>query len=201
MSAAFTPLFAPLEFALNKALAFDPDIQPLLANFDGQRISVHVLDIKLQVHVTFEGDKLRLSAGEQTDSDLTISGNAVALARLGHDPDQLFSDDITINGDVQFAKQLQDLLDQFEFDWERQLAKVTGDALAYPIAHGLRQFGQWARQSHESMQLNVSEYLKEEALLLPDCSQVTPFLSEVDALRADVDRLSARIDKLLKSAQ
>jgi ubiquinone biosynthesis protein UbiJ len=50
------------------------------------------------------------------------------------------------------------------------------------------------------MQLNVAEYLKEEALILPDQSQVNAFLSDVDTLRADAERLEARIARLKKTS-
>ena len=50
----------------------------------------------------------------------------------------------------------------------------------------------------EHVFLNVSEYLKEEALILPDQSQVNEYLSAVDTLRADVERLEARITRLKK---
>jgi ubiquinone biosynthesis protein UbiJ len=48
--------------------------------------------------------------------------------------------------------------------------------------------------------LNVSDYLKEESLILPDQSQVNNFLSAVDTLRADTDRLEARIARLKKAS-
>ncbi len=198
MTTALTPFLKPIEFAINKALAADPDTQQKLIGFDGQRITVHISDVNVMIHATFTHQMLRLSSGEEEDADLTIAGKASALAGLGKNPGHLFSDDITIYGNVQFAKQLQDVLASFEFDWEHHLAKITGDTLAFPIAHGLRQFGQWLNQSHQSMQLNVSEYLKEEAKLLPDRSQVAHQLSQVDSLRADLDRLEARINRFLK---
>ncbi|MDQ7073241.1 MAG: hypothetical protein Q9N32_06945 [Gammaproteobacteria bacterium] len=115
---------------------------------------------------------------------------------MGTDPDSLFSAAIDINGDVQFAKQLRDLLDGFDFDWEAQLAKVTGDTLAYPLAHSIRQFSGWARHTHQSLQETMAEYLREEARLLPDKSQVNQYMSDIDMLRADLDRLEARINRL-----
>ena len=71
---------------------------------------------------------------------------------------------------MKFAKQLQDLLENIDFDWEAQLARVTGDTLAYPLAHLLRQTAQWCQQTHQSVQQTTAEYLREEARLLPDQS-------------------------------
>ena len=178
-------LLTPFELALNAALAHDPESQSKLIQFDQRCIAIDISDMDKVIHVQFIQDKLALSLDADSEADLTITGKAFTLAKLGSDPDSLFSADIDIHGDVQFAKQLRDLLDGFDFDWEAQLARVTGDTLAYPIAHGVRQFGRWAKDSHQSMQLNIAEYLKEEALILPDESQVNVFLSDVDTLRAD----------------
>ena len=192
-------LLTPFELALNAALAHDPESQSKLVQFDQRCIAIDISDMDKVIHVQFIQDKLALSLDADSEADLTITGKAFTLAKLGSDPDSLFSADIDIHGDVQFAKQLRDLLDGFDFDWEAQLARFTGDTLAYPIAHGVRQFGRWAKDSHQSMQLNIAEYLKEEALILPDESQVNVFLSDVDTLRADTERLEARIARLKKT--
>ena len=192
-------LLTPFELALNAALAHDPESQSKLIQFDQRCIAIDISDMDKVIHVQFIQDKLALSLDADSEADLTITGKAFTLAKLGSDPDSLFSADIDIHGDVQFAKQLRDLLDGFDFDWEAQLARFTGDTLAYPIAHGVRQFGRWAKDSHQSMQLNIAEYLKEEALILPDESQVNVFLSDVDTLRADTERLEARIARLKKT--
>ena len=192
-------LLTPFEIALNAALAHDPESRTKLTQFDQRCIAIEISDFNKIVHITFLQEKLALSLDSESDADLTITGKALTLAKLGSDPDSLFSADIDIHGDVQFAKQLRDLLERFDFDWEAQLARYTGDTLAYPIAHGLRQFGRWAKDSHQSMQLNISDYLKEESLILPDQSQVNEFLSAVDTLRADTDRIEARIARLKKA--
>lgn len=199
MTTTLTPFLKPIEFALNKALAADPDTQAKLSAFDEHQITIHITDLNLMVHLLFHQHVLRLSTGDNDDADLTLAGKSSALARLGRHPEALFSEDITIYGNVQFAKQLQDILDSFEFDWEQHLVRLTGDTLAFPIAHGIRQLGQWLSNSHHSMQLNISEYLKEESQLLPDRSQVRHHLSQIDVLRADLDRLEARINRILKS--
>jgi len=192
-------LLTPFEIALNAALAHDPESQTKLTQFDQRCIAIKISDFDKIIHITFLQEKLALSLDSESDADLTITGKALTLAKLGSDPDSLFSADIDIHGDVQFAKQLRDLLEGFDFDWEAQLARYTGDTLAYPIAHGLRQFSRWAKDSHQSLQLNIADYLKEESLILPDQSQVNEFLSAVDTLRADTDRIEARIARLKKA--
>jgi ubiquinone biosynthesis protein UbiJ len=191
-----TVLLKPLEMAVNAALQQDPDTCERLAAFDNKTIVVNITDLQQFVHVLFQAERLSLSHNDEEHSDLLISGSSFALLRLLEHPDNLFSSDIRIHGDVQFAKQLQDLLDGFDFDWEQQLARVTGDVIAQPLAYGLRQGFGWLNATRQSLQQSLSEYLREEAQLLPDKIQIEDYMQAVDQLRADYDRLEARINRL-----
>ena len=69
---------------------------------------------------------------------------------------------------------------------------LTGAALAGL----LRVSRKWSRDTVISLQDDVSEYLREEARLLPVQYETDRFNAEVDALRAHRDRLQARIARL-----
>jgi ubiquinone biosynthesis protein UbiJ len=189
-------LHTALSSALNQALAIDPETRTKLEAFNGRTIIIDVTDYSVRTACHFNHDRVNITSADIAEGDLKISGRAIDLLSLAKDPDHLFSKNITIHGDVQFAKQLQDVFGGFDFDWEAQLAKVTGDTLAYPIAQGLRSLGQWVSDSHHSLQLTLAEYLKEEARFLPDRSEINDYLNDIDRLRADTDRLEARIKRL-----
>ncbi len=189
-------LLKSIELALNTTLNQDPETQQKLEQFEQRCITINIKDMAQIINMTVIDQQLKLSMNTAQTADLTITGNALTLAKLGSDPDSLFSAEIDINGDVHFAKQLRDLLEGFDFDWEAQLAKVTGDTLAYPIAHGISQFSGWAKNTHQAIQQNTAEYLREEARILPNKSQTNDYMSSVDCLRADLDRLEARINRL-----
>lgn len=186
----------PIELALNAALAQDPETKTKLDQFESRCIAIKIKDFNQTIVMTVKQRQLYLTTTPDQTVDLTITGNALTLAKLGSDPESLFSADIDINGDVQFAKQLRDLLEGFDFDWEAQLARITGDTLAYPIAHGIRHVTSWAKNTHFSMQQNIAEYLREESRMLPDKSQIKAYMHDIDTLRADFDRLEARIKRL-----
>lgn len=189
-------LFKPFELAINAALAQDPETQAKLTAFNHRSIAIEITDLNKKIFVLVQQEQLKLSLISEQSTDLTVAGQVLTLVKLGSNPDSLFSADIEIHGDVQFAKQLRDLVEGFDFDWEQQLARVTGDTLAYPLAHGIRQLHNWVKNSHQSVQLNVAEYLREESQILPDQSQIKEYLSDIDTLRADIDRLNARITRL-----
>jgi len=191
-----THALSPLEFVLNTALKQDAETCVRLSAFEQRRIVVHIENLQQYIHISFQQQQLRLSHKDDEHADLLITGSAMALLKLGQDPDSLFSEDIRIHGDVQFAKQLRDVLDGFDFDWEQQLAHITGDVIAQPLTYGLKQGFSWFRNTHKSLQLSLAEYLKEEARILPDAIQINDFMNDVDTLRADLDRLEARIHRL-----
>jgi len=189
-------LLTPLEFTINAALKQDPETLERLKLFESRTIVVNITDLHQFVHIRFEQQSVQLSHKDEENADLLISGTAFSLLKLGEHPDNLFSSEIRIHGDVQFAKQLQDVLDGFDFDWEQQLARLTGDVIAQPLAYGLKQGFGWLRSTSQSFQLSLSEYLREEAQLLPDKIQIEDYMQAVDRLRADCDRLEARIKRL-----
>jgi ubiquinone biosynthesis protein UbiJ len=189
-------LLKPLEKALNFALKQDPETLAKLQAFDQRTIVVNITDLHQYVHVHFQQQYLELSHNDDEGADLLIAGSGLSLLKLSEHPDNLFSAEIRIHGDVQFAKQLQDVLDSFDFDWEQQLARITGDVIAQPLAYGLRQGFGWLRESSTSLQWSLSEYLREEARLLPDKIEIEDYMQAVDKLRADFDRLEARLQRL-----
>lgn len=194
-------LLRPLEFALNQALSADADSQAKLSQFEQRSIHLDITDFKLSVLIQFENQQIKLSDGREKAADLMIAADSTALFKVARNADNLFSAQIKILGDVQFAKQLQDWLAGFDFDWEAQLAKITGDTLAYPIAQGLRQGFGWLTSSADSVQQSIAEYLREESRLLPDKAETDRFMQQVDSLQANVDRLEARIQRLQQRQQ
>lgn len=189
-------LLKPFEYAINTALKQDPDTRARMTAFEHRSIVVNIEDWHQFVHITFHQQSVQLSHNDEENTDLLISGTALSLIKLGEHPDNLFSSSIRIHGDVQFAKQLQDVLDGFDFDWEQQLARITGDVVAQPLAYGLKQGFSWLKSTRESLQMSLSEYLREEAQLLPDKIQIEDYMLAIDKLRADCDRLEARIKRL-----
>ena len=189
-------LLKPIELVLNTALAQDVETKAKLEQFDQRCIAITISDLNKTINASVVQQQLHLSLNSDQSADLTITGKALTLVKLGSDPESLFSADIDINGNVQFAKQLRDLLEGFDFDWEAQLARFTGDSLAYPIAHGIRKVAIWAKNTHNSLQESTAEYLKEEVRILPDKSHINDYMAEIDRLRANSDRLEARIQRL-----
>lgn len=189
-------LLKPLEIALNHASRFDMESHEKLQHFANRSIRIDITNLNIAVIVRFTDDRILLEAAEEHVADLMIKADSFALLKLVQQPDSLFSNQIQIRGDVQFAKQLQDWQQHFDFDWEQQLARVTGDTLAYPLAQRLRRGFDWLNYNRSEFEQSLAEYLREESQYLPDKSQTERFMQNVDLLRADTERLEARIKRL-----
>jgi len=186
----------PLEIALNHALRFDMESHKKLQRFASRSIRIDITNLNIAVIARFTDDRILLETAEEHVADLMIKADSFALLKLVQQPDSLFSNQIQIRGDVQFAKQLQDWQQHFDFDWEQQLARVTGDTLAYPLAQSLRRGFDWLNYNRSEFEQSLAEYLREESQYLPDKSQTQRFMQNVDLLRADTERLEARIKRL-----
>ncbi|WP_292756625.1 MULTISPECIES: SCP2 sterol-binding domain-containing protein [unclassified Methylophaga] len=186
----------PLEIALNHALRFDMESHEKLQRFASRSIRIDITNLNIAVIARFTDDRILLETAEEHVADLMIKADSFALLKLVQQPDSLFSNQIQIRGDVQFAKQLQDWQQHFDFDWEQQLARVTGDTLAYPLAQSLRRGFDWLNYNRSEFEQSLAEYLREESQYLPDKSQTQRFMQNVDLLRADTERLEARIKRL-----
>ena len=191
-------VLSPFALLLNHALAQDPETQAALAALGDNYIAVQLTDLDVTIQASIQAGEIQLSRQTHPNdsADLTLTARSMTLLRMVQDPDTLFSNHIRLRGDVQFAKALQEVLTQFEFDWTAQIARVTGDTLAQPISDGLHAAQQWAQNTGRDLSLDTAEYLREESRILPDKSEVKAFLNNVDKLRADVDRIAARIKRL-----
>lgn len=189
-------LLRPVEFAINQALKQDPETCKRLEAFENRVIVIHIEDWQQYLHVSFANSTVKLTHNDEENADLLIAAKALSLFKLAKQPEHLFSNEIHIHGNVQFAKQLQDVLDGFDFDWEQHIANMTGDVIAQPLSYAIKQSFSWLSSTQRSLSMSLSEYLREEAHLLPDKIQIDDFMNDVDSLNADIDRLEARINRL-----
>ena len=191
-----------VEQAINALLALDPVASGRLAGLHGRVVRIHLSGIDLDINVVPGHDgRVQLLGSIEGEPDATLSGSPLDLMRAndkekGHA--QLFAGNVRIDGDSAIAQGFSEALGGLDIDWEEQLSRLTGDVVAHEIGRGVRAAQREGDRIGHSMRDNLSEYLTEEARLLPHRYEVGEFLAEVDTLRDDVDRLAARIALLEK---
>ena len=186
-----------LEQAINRLIELDPAVAARLTPLHGKVIRVELRGTGIELNfVPGHDGHLQLLGSVEGEPDSTLSGSPLDLIRASDSSEgarQLFSGNIRIEGDNQAAHRFSEALGSLDIDWEEQLSRLTGDIAAHEIGRGLRAVVREGRRIGRSSGENLSEYLTEEARLLPHRFEVEDFLSDVDTLRDDVERLAARI--------
>lgn len=189
-----------LEQTLNRVLALDPQAGRRLATLHGRVIRVVLRGTGIALNfVPGHDGRLQLLAGIEGEPDCTLSGSPIDLIRAGDESEgaaQLFAGHVTIDGDSGIAQRFSEALAGVDIDWEEQLSHLTGDIAAHEIGRGVRAARREGERIGRNTRDNLSEYLTEEARLLPHRFEVEDFLADVDVLRDDTERLAARIARL-----
>ncbi|MCB1791024.1 MAG: SCP2 sterol-binding domain-containing protein [Gammaproteobacteria bacterium] len=193
------------ERALNALIALDPDTAHRLAGLHGRVIRIDLRGTGIQLNMVPGHDgRIQLLGSIEGEPDATLTGSPIDLLRAGDKHDghaQLFGGNVRIDGDSGVAHRFSDALAGLDIDWEEQLSHLTGDIAAHEVGRGVRATGREVRRLADNARDNLSDYLTEEARLLPHRYEVADFLDAVDTLRDDVERLDARIALLEKAAR
>ena len=187
---------AALERLFNRYLALSPGAPERMARLHGRVFRFELEGLGVSLHMVPGPDGVSLLQTIEGEPDCTLRGTPLALLHLGDEkrgPDSLFAGEVTISGDTELAHRLGDVLGGMDIDWEEELSRYTGDIVAHQVGRGVRGGLRWGSRTLETLGLDVAEYLREEAALLPDREEIDAFVQDVDELRDDVERLEARL--------
>jgi ubiquinone biosynthesis protein UbiJ len=196
-------LTAALESAFDLYLKQDPDALKRCPALQDNVIAVNFTGTDFTLYFLPDAEGIKVLTHYEGEPDTLLRGTPAGFARLALEAreDALFHGAVEISGDTETGQQFQDLLTGVDWDWEEQLSKLTGDTIAHQVGELARKGRQWLTGSSETLQQDLTEYLQEEARLLPTRTELNLFLDEVDQLRSDTDRLSARVERLLKTQE
>lgn len=177
--------------ALNHVLARTAWARQKLMPFAGREALLAMAPFRLQLLVNADG---LFAAGRGTpDVEISLPPETPLLALQG--PEQVMRN-ARINGSVEFADTLGFVLRHLSWDFEEDLARVTGDIAAHRIANTLRSLTAWQKQAAQRLGENLAEYLRDESGALPAPQEIATFSADVDRLRDDVARLEKRLQRL-----
>ena len=186
------------EAILNRYLCLDPESKKHLRQLSGRVVKIEWGS--LIYYWLFKSDSIYLSKDYNGPADLILRGSTFDFLRMAFiKKDKAFTDiPLQIVGDMEFGKQFRDFFSTLEIDYEEQLSKKIGDAIAYPLIQALKAISLWARQNIENLGQNVTNYVQTEMNWLVPDEELQFFFSDVDDLRDDCARLEARINSLQK---
>ncbi|MDN3521383.1 ubiquinone biosynthesis accessory factor UbiJ [Halomonas ramblicola] len=195
-------LLAGIERTLNGLLARDPAAPSRLAQLAGQRLLLRLEkpDLALAIHFHPRGlDLLRPEDTTEAAYDAVVELDAeTAGALLGGESLErlMFQGRLAVRGRIPLLEATRDLLLDLDLDWEAELARWLGDIPAHSLAEGLRRLGRFGLRTREEFCADLSEYLFEEARVLPGRHQLEVLRDHLTELEVAADRLEARLERL-----
>ncbi len=209
-------LLAGPERTLNALLARDPAAPGRLARLAGQRILIRLQHPTLALAVHFHATGLDLLRPDH------VSATTDAAATPGHDARKqpydavveldaetagdllggvslerlMFQGKLSVRGRIELLEAARELLLDLDLDWEGELARWLGDIPAHGLAEGMRRMARWGTRARQELHADVSEYVFEEARLLPGRHQLDAARDHLTELEIATDRLEARLARL-----
>lgn len=196
-------LAAVLESALEQYLKQDPGVLSQCAALQGKVIALEIRDLGLELFFLPNPDGVQVLGHCEQVPDTVLGSTLSGFARmaLGSQEEALFGGTVDIRGDTEAGQEFQDILTAVDLDWEEQLSQLTGDVIAHQTGKLMRKSRQYLGETQDTLEQNLSEYLQEEARLLPTRIEMQHLLDDIDHLRNDTDRLAARVARLLNATR
>lgn len=183
-------LQAPWKRIVNRMLQAAPRAMTRLQRFAGKTAVFKSGPFHLRLTVVANGAVDVASQGALADVTMTLP--PAFLPRFAAREEAAFNE-VSLQGDAEFAQEITFLARNLEWDIEEDLSKFTGDILAHRIVAMANSAREWRKDASARLGENVKEYLTEERPALAPRRDVEAFLHEVDTLRDDVARMEKRL--------
>ena len=199
------PLLAnALETGLNQYLAMDDDAELFLSPLTEKVIAITIDPFDLTFYLCPTATKIQILEQYHNEPDTTIRGSLFSLGLMGVNSNPMrsvFSGEVKITGDMSVGRKFQNLFEKLDIDLEEKLSHFTGDIIAHKMGNFFRAGQSWSKDTLETLQLNITEFIQDETRDLPVGPELDIFYRHVDTLRSDFDRLKIRIERLQNTAQ
>jgi len=186
-----------LEYIINKFIISQPESLEFLATLNNKTLSITCSNWPdLTVYCVFSDTRINLTHTKPEHLDVIITAPLLGLIKLAinQQTTDLRAENIAIHGDILTAELIQKLLFNLNIDWEEELSKYTGDVIAHQAILLIKHLKAYNKDTSSSLLAMLTEYLQEEAKLLPTHFETDEFMQAVDQLRMQVDRLEARVN-------
>ena len=193
-----------LQEALNRLLRLDAASLEKLDALQDRRIELHLQSPDIALAVEVRGQSLQVgpvNAGQEPDISFksTLSGILKSLPMFAQGQPAIGA--MRISGDVELARLLQELVKEFDPDWQEPFVKALGPVFGPQAAKFIREGLRQAKTGADNFMQSGAEYVTEEARVVVSKSELDDFNAQVDKIRQRGDRLQARVNELLKGSR
>jgi len=106
---------------------------------------------------------------------------------------------IGIEGDIELANKISQVLRKIEWDLEEDLAKYIGDIPAIRTTKALKKIKNTTKENIKTLTSSLIEYWQEENKILAKTRDVEMFNKKIDTIVEDTERVEARINNIIIS--
>ncbi|HVE43548.1 MAG TPA: SCP2 sterol-binding domain-containing protein [Gammaproteobacteria bacterium] len=196
-------LLSTLNKTINAYIASDPASQEKLKELATHTFGVTIEPMQFDIVCYFSETGINIACLDASQTDTRLSGTPLQLLSLliaKEDRQRLFTEGVTLTGNIELGMQVMALFDDIHIDWEAHLAPFLGDVPTYHIGRLSRRFKQWLGDTTTRFGQTLSDYLHEEAPYCPPKEALQDFFDDIGDLQMTVDRLEARIKQLQQDA-
>lgn len=194
-------LLAPLEIALNRYLAEDPEVLERLKAFDDEVLALQLREMGFTAYLRAHEAGFQV-LGDWPDPRATVITSLPVLGRMLISEDKgrslVLKGEIKIEGDNDFAQAVMEILRDIDFDPEEVLSRFVGDVPAYRVGQFMRGLFSRGQSQAENLSKSTVNFLRDDSRDLVARGETREWMDAVDQLRSDVDRIEARIKRLLE---
>ena len=173
---------------LDHLLSQNDWMQSKLVDHKNKIILIEISDLKLILKVDENGLLHSLSEAEKFDCIIKLTVNSLISQLINNN-----NSNISIEGDLELANQVAQVLKKIEWDIEEDLSKYIGDIPAIQMTKILKEVVARGQKNITNITGALLEYWQEENKILTKKINVEIFNSEVDKIVEDTERLEARI--------
>ena len=178
---------------LDHLLSQNDWMQSKLVDHKNKIIIIIISDLKLILKVDENGLLHSLNEAEKFDCIIKLTVNSFISQLINNN-----NSNISIEGDLELANQVAQVLKKIEWDIEEDLSKYIGDIPAIKTTKILKKVVTKGQKNIGNITGALLEYWQEENKILTKKRNVEIFNSEVDKIVEDTERLEARIKIMIK---
>lgn len=179
------------KFILNHILSQNDWMSSRLKKFHNKTILIKISELEFYFKINDQGLLVLAEKKENADASISMSTKSFINQIISKK-----NKDITIQGDIDLAKEVSEILKKIKWDAEEDLSKIIGDVAANRVGSMSGKFLKESKRAALSIAETFKEYWEEEKPLLAKKTRVQQFLTEIDTVNEDVERLEAKINDL-----
>jgi len=190
-----------LQRLMNKLLGLDEEILHALQRLSGKIIFIDIINSDLHFYILFRPKGVSIKSDIAGKPDVRVRGHPGSLlaALFAGKGDTAAPGELEIIGDVNLVQTFQNIMLEFDPDWQEPVSRFLGDGVTHQLARLLEALRKRGLDNREHLMMEISEYLRFEKNIVPDASEIEEFNVAVDEIRSATDIIEKRIERLEKS--